>query len=370
MSALETLNVGVVGACGRGGGLAANVQHIPGARLLAVCDSNAEALPEAQQRTGAAERYTDYEQMLERSDLDAVIVGTPMHLHVPHAIMALERGLHVLSEVTGAVSIEQCRDLVAACKRSPAVYMMGENTCYMKHNAIVTEIVRRGLFGELYYGEGEYLHELKELNERTPWRRIWQTGIDGITYGTHPIGPLLQWMQDRVVSVCCVGSGHHYLDPRGEPYAQETAVMLARTAGGRLLRIRQDMVSDRPGCCNNFLLQGTTGVYETDRWGDYSLQAQRIWLADRCERHQWLTLDQVAEEFLPEDWRHHAAAEQAGHGGSDFFVVLDFVRAARGERPCPIGIHEAMDMTLPGLISQQSIAEGGVWLDVPDSRDW
>jgi hypothetical protein len=42
----------------------------------------------------------------------------------------------------------------------------------------------------------------------------------------------------------------------------------------------------------------------------------------------------------------------------------------QGKRPNTLGIHEAMDMTLPGLISQQSIAEGGKWLEVPDSRDW
>jgi len=50
--------------------------------------------------------------------------------------------------------------------------------------------------------------------------------------------------------------------------------------------------------------------------------------------------------------------------------LLDFLNAITGRAPCPIGIHEAMDMTLPGLVSQQSIAEGGRWLPVPDSREW
>ena len=64
------------------------------------------------------------------------------------------------------------------------------------------------------------------------------------------------------------------------------------------------------------------------------------------------------------------AAEKAGHGGGDYFEVLDFVNAALGKAPCPIGIHEAMDMTLPGLVSQQSILDGSRWLGVPDSREW
>jgi len=50
--------------------------------------------------------------------------------------------------------------------------------------------------------------------------------------------------------------------------------------------------------------------------------------------------------------------------------VWEFVNAVVNGCPPPIGIHEAMDMTLPGLISQRSIAEGGRWLEVPDSRDW
>ena len=43
----------------------------------------------------------------------------------------------------------------------------------------------------------------------------------------------------------------------------------------------------------------------------------------------------------------------------------------RGDRSAGfIGIHASMDMTLPGLLSQQSVAEGGRWVDVPDSREW
>jgi hypothetical protein len=49
---------------------------------------------------------------------------------------------------------------------------------------------------------------------------------------------------------------------------------------------------------------------------------------------------------------------------------MDFVEAVKGNQAPPIDIHDAMDMTLPGLISQESMRRGGEWLDVPDSRDW
>jgi len=54
----------------------------------------------------------------------------------------------------------------------------------------------------------------------------------------------------------------------------------------------------------------------------------------------------------------------------DYFEILDFVNAITGKCPAPIGIDEAMDMSLPGLVSQQSIQQGGRWLPVPDSREW
>ena len=80
--------------------------------------------------------------------------------------------------------------------------MMAENYTYIRSNVLVRELVRRGLFGTTYYAEGEYLHELKGLNEVTRWRRTWQTGVAGVTYGSHSLGPILQWMPgDRVVSV-------------------------------------------------------------------------------------------------------------------------------------------------------------------------
>ena len=64
----------------------------------------------------------------------------------------------------------------------------------------------------------------------------------------------------------------------------------------------------------------------------------------------------MADEFLPERWRVWGeAARSAGHGD--------------GTEP-ELGIVAAMDMTLPGLVSQESIEQGGAWLEMPDSRAW
>ncbi len=370
----EELNVGIVGAAGRGASFASALAA-NGARVRVVCDVREDELPECAERFGAEESYADYAEMIENVELDAVVIGTPMQFHVPQSAAALRRDIHVLCEVPAAVSVEECRELVDAARGSQAVYMMAENYTYMRPNVFVRELARAGLFGDLYYAEGEYLHELKGLNERTPWRRKWQTGIDGITYPTHSLGSILQWMGgDRVVRLCCEGSGHHYTDPRGEPYHQESPVMLCKTAGGALIKIRVDMVSDRPHAMTNYQLQGTDGVYESARGGPGD--RHKVWLRELSSEPRWFELEQVMKdeigrEHVPEEWRNPPQeALRAGHGGGDFFEVRDFVRAVRGQAPCPIGIHRAMDMTLPGLISQNSIARDGRWLSVSDSRRW
>jgi predicted dehydrogenase len=371
----DAIRIGIVGAAGRGGsfraGLEANNAHIQ-----AVCDLNVEALDKCAAEIGAPEKYRDYEQMIDKSHLDAVIIGTPMQFHATQAIHALERGISVLCEVTAGVNIDECRQLVAACRSSKAVYMMAENYTYTKPNVLVKELARQGLFGNVYYAEGEYLHELKGLNEITKWRRKWQTGIEGCTYGTHSLGPILQWMSgDRVVRVCCEGSGHHYKDPRNEDYCQDTTVMLCKMLKGGLVKIRVDMLSNRPHAMTNYQLQGTDGCYESSRNGP--VDQAKIWLRCLSKEMKWhdleslMNIEELAQRFLPESWRNPPKeALQAGHGGGDYFEIGDFLKAVRGQAACPIGIHESLDMTLPGLISQQSILQGGAWLDVPDSRTW
>src|SRR5437868_6727268 len=98
MSVTEKINLAIVGAVGRGGSFVRSVQAIDGLRLHAVCDLNQAGLDKAASELGVAEKYTDYIEMLEKSDVDAVLIGTPMPLHITQSIEAIKRGVHVISE--------------------------------------------------------------------------------------------------------------------------------------------------------------------------------------------------------------------------------------------------------------------------------
>lgn len=366
----DPIRFGVIGAVSRGAKFVTNLLTNPSARITALCDIQKEKLEASAARIGVGRTFTQAEAMFDSGCIDAVVVGSPMPFHAPQAMMALERDLHVISEVTAGVSLEECEKLVRTTRRSKGMYMMAENFTYMKTNVLVREIARQGLFGELYWGEGAYIHELKELNEITRWRRRWQTGVNACTYPTHSLGPVLQWFApDRVTSVCAIGTGHHYVDLRQEQYQMEDSVtMMCRMTNGGLVNIRVDMLSERPHNMVHYALQGTDGCYEG---ADGFKGEPKIWLRSRNDKHEWEPLTALEEEFLPDFWkRPPEEAVVAGHGGGDYWEVQDFITSIREGGAPPIGIDAAMDMTLPGLISEQSLAAGSGWVEVPDSRDW
>ncbi|MAF10147.1 hypothetical protein CMK11_06810 [Candidatus Poribacteria bacterium] len=359
------LRVGIVGAP-RGRGSISALRAVTEVEVAALCDINADTLAAAADANDVAGRFTDYEAMLD-SGVDMVIVATPMHLHAPQAVAALERGIHVMSEVTAAVTVEQCVELRDAVLASSAKYMMAENYCYRRENVLVRSLVEHGMFGEIYFGEGEYIHDVKALHHtadgKPTWRYYDQVGKRGCTYGTHSLGPVLQWFGERVVSVSCMGTGAR-TDP--EHPMDDTVLMNCVTESGALIKIRLDMMSNRPHVMDYYSLQGTKGCYEAPRgFGG----KHKVWLEDRGDGVEWRSLWDLSDEFMPEIWKDPPAeAKRAGHGGGDYYTVREFVDAILNDTDPPIDIWDTLDFTLPGLISEQSILQDGALLPVPDPR--
>jgi predicted dehydrogenase/ribosomal protein S18 acetylase RimI-like enzyme len=356
-----------VGIAGRRGASTAAGLEAEGARVTALCELD----PAVLERMGRElevppeRRFTRFEDMLA-AGIDAVVVGTPMQLHAPQCIAALEAGKHALSEVTAAVSLSQCADLLRAARRAARrglVYMLAENYCYRRQNVLVRALVGRGDFGDPYYGEGEYIHDVKELHHHPDgsptWRARWQVGVNGCTYPTHSLGPVMQWFgRERIAHVVCLGSGVH-TDP--EHVMEDSVDLLCKLESGRLARVRLDMLSNRPHATANYTLQGTAGSYESARAPG---EPDRIWLR-RLGEVRWHDLQELDGE-LPQWYREGAElASRSGHGGADFFVARDFVRACRGEIAVPIPIEDALQWTMAGLCSQESIARGGMPIPVP-----
>ena len=369
----ETLGVALVGK--RAGAFIAGFSATPGVRIVAVCDRDASARDALGARAGVSDeaKYSDYGRMLADARPDAVAIGTPMDLHAEQSIIALGLGIHVLCEVTAAVSVDECRVLASTARRaalSGVQYMLAENACFRRELVLVRALASSGRFGRLYYAEGEYLHDVKHLHRNadgTPtWRATWQVGKRGATYATHSLGPVLDWFgpDSRVETVACHGTGV-WTDP-DLPH-DDSCLMICNLANGGLVRIRLDMMSNRPESASWYQAQGTLGVYEAARG---SAPNPVVWFGENAPdpkgSRRWGSLWDY-EDALPA-WMTGPlaqAATSAGHGGGDFWVAHTFADAILKGFPVPIGIDRALAFTVPGLVSEASIAAGGMPMQVP-----
>ena len=101
---MKTIKVGIAGV--RGLSTVMGFHAMDGVEITAVCDLDEDHLRKAAEETGAKKTYRVFDDMLE-SDIDAVVIATPMQCHVPQAIAALEAGKHVMSEVTAGVTMDE-----------------------------------------------------------------------------------------------------------------------------------------------------------------------------------------------------------------------------------------------------------------------
>jgi predicted dehydrogenase len=367
------LRIGIVGK--RGGAAVAGLRAVPGVEVSAFCELDPAVLDHQMKEHGVDRGFSRYEDLL--GEVDAVVLGTPMHLHAAQAVQALRAGRHVLSEVTSAVTMDECWRLAEAVEASGKTYMLAENYCYFEENILIRHMVRKGLFGKLVFGEGEYIHEVRAIHhfpDGSPtWRSYWQVGMPGNTYITHELGPLMQWFgeQDpanRIETVTCLGSGIH-ADPE-HPH-DDTSLTLVKMSSGALLKLRLDMMSMTPGM-TYYSLQGTEGCYESGRGWQ---QPSRFYMGEDephvlFETHRaWRGAEEYRQHLSPEWSQRIEEGKESGHGGGDYQCSRLFAEAIRDEAPPDIDIYQALEWTAAGLASQASIQQGGFPVRVPNFRD-
>jgi predicted dehydrogenase len=375
---MKPIKVGLVGAGGNAVGDGRGLSHarhlaaLDAGQIVAVCD----IVPEAAERTAArlhATPYTDFERFL-RHGLDVVILATPDPLHAQQAAIALEQGVGVISEVPGATTVEDGRRLVQAYKKSGGFYMLLENYGYRDEIELIRRLVQAGKFGDVYFGEGEYLHDCRGLNRFPDGSLTWRgRAFSGYVYIWHSLRPLFYILDDRTTRVTAMMT----MQPgrlEADINIPDNVVSLFQTAAGRMLKIRVDIVSPRPHIMDYYALQGTHGSFEGTRgFGD----PPRLWLeelepAARPGKSgpsvKWRKLADFEAEYIPDRVAARADAAKTGHGGADYWTMKAFVDAFRRGDASPVDLYRALDCSLPGALALESAKQGGAPIAVPDPR--
>ncbi len=139
-----------------------------------------------------------FEKLVARDDLDLVVIATPWKWHVHMAVAGMKNGKHVAVEVPAATTIEDCWQLVDTSEQTASTASCLRTAATATTRRSCLRMIHAGLFGDLLYGEGAYLHDLREElfsnKGEGLWRRTEHTQRDGNLYPTHGLGPVANYM--------------------------------------------------------------------------------------------------------------------------------------------------------------------------------
>jgi hypothetical protein len=386
-AAVKEPRIGLIGTGGRGTSLLENLLAAD-VKVVALCDVVREKAEHAQgmvTKAGQAspELYTNgdhaFEKLVARDDVDLVISATPWNWHVEMAVAAMTHGKHAAVEVPAATTIEDCWKLVDTSERTRRHCIMLENCCYGYNETLILRMVHAGMFGDLLYGEGAYLHDLREElfsnKGEGLWRRGFHTTGDGNLYPTHGLGPVANYMGiqrgDRFDHIVSMSSPQRGLDayrkehleasdPRqSEKYLTgDLNTSLIKTAKGLTITLKHDTSNPQPYSRIN-KIGGTKGVFT-----DYP---PRIYFDGQAGGEEWASIDSFKEHQHPL-WKREGeiAKKLGGHGGMDYIMLYRLMECMREGLVPDMDVYDAATWSAPGPLSKASVAQGSAPMKFPD----
>ncbi|MGH9341207.1 MAG: Gfo/Idh/MocA family protein [Acidobacteriota bacterium] len=236
-SSMSTVKAGIIGIGSEGGVLLENApsSHL---RISAVCDifpANREKALELARKLHDPEAvaYEDYRQLLDRRDIEAIIIATPLWSHHPIAIDALQAGKHVFCEKTMAYSADGCRKMVDAAQTARKNLQIGHQRAYNPLYHEAKQLIDNGVIGDVYHvravwhRNGDWRRPVPDVDfDPTPWGyenmehlknwRLYNKYSQGLMaeLGSHQV-QVVNWFFGRVPkSVYGSGGIYRYKDGR------------------------------------------------------------------------------------------------------------------------------------------------------------
>ena len=370
--------------------------------IVAICDIRENSLAECRKQfikigkrlpveyTGGVDAY---KKLLERKDIDAVIIATPWQFHYQQSIDAMEAGKYVGCEVIAGLTEKEHWEIVTTSERTGMPYSTLENVCYRRDVMAVLNMVRQGIFGELVHLQGGYQHNLREVlfnNNTQPygggvefgekgyseaqWRTQFNIDMDADLYPTHGAGPVMQYIDinrgNRFTNLVSFSSKARglaaYVEDQspGHPNAKinykngDIVTTMINCANGETVMLTHDTHLPRPYSLG-FRVQGTKGIWED--------VAESIHIENRSKPHKWDSIDDWTKKYDHPLWKkYESTALGAGHGGMDWFVFNGFIEAVKQNIQPPIDVYDSVTMSVILPLSAQSIKKGNMPQKFPD----
>lgn len=400
----KKVRLGFIGVGLRGRNHLEMAMFRPDVEVVAICDVDPKAIAISQKMIASKGRPAaavyqngekDFENLVKRSDIDGVVIATPWEWHVPMALATMKEGKYAGVEVSATVSLKESWDLVNMHEKTGAHCMILENVCYRRDVLAVLNMVRQGMFGTLSHVQCGYQHDLREVKfndgkseyghgvefgekaiSEAKWRTQHSVDRNGDLYPTHGLGPVAEMLNINrgnqflyLTSMASPALGlHEYIVDKGgkdHPNAKvefkcgDVVTTLIKCANGETIMISHDTNLPRPYSLG-FRVQGTKGIWMDDN--------KSIYLQGISEKpHRWEDFKSYQEKYDHPLWKEHASdAENAGHGGIDYFVLRGFIEAIKNKVAPPMDVYDAAAWSAISPLSEESIAKGSAPIQIPD----
>lgn len=367
--------------------------------IIYACDEYADRAEEA---CAAARRHngknckaiTDYRIALADPEVDAVLIFTSWESHLKIAVDAMRAGKITGVEVGGAYTVEECWDLVRTYERTRTPIMFLENCCYNKDELLALKMVRAGLLGEIVHCSGSYSHDIRDEivkgNVIRHYRLRNYLNRNCENYPTHELGPISKILNInrgnrfvKLVSVASKAAGleqyiadHPEIDESniGKRFKQGDVVdTIITCAGGETIRLKLDTSTPTIGG-RDIVVKGTKGIYSQTfdtvliEGDDYKQETGARDVLEKFVRNT-----NKYEKYLPDVWRNMTDEDRKkGHGGMDGIMLRQFLDRAKSGEPFALDVYDAAAWMSISVLSEISIAKGGMPVEIPDftSGEW
>ena len=405
---MKTVRVAFVGLGMRGPGAVSRFTHIPGVEVVALCDyekKRAEKCQERLRKAGlapAAIYYgaTGYEELCKRDDIDLVYIATDWDHHFPVAKCALENGKHTAIEVPSAMNLQQCWELINLSEKTRKHCMILENCCYDWFELDSLNMAQKGVFGEVLYAKGAYIHNLDAFwddywvnpakdPEKLGWRMLYNKENRGDVYATHGLGPVAQVMDihrgDRFTTLVAMDTksvhGKEYVEKKtGKPCPEfrngDHTTTLMRPANGKVVEIQHNVMNPQP-YNRLFQLTGTRGFANKYPIEGFVLESAHLEGAEGApdledlDSHSFMS--EANMKKLRETYRHpiikkygEMAEKVGGHGGMDFFMDVRMVYCLQNGLPLDMDVYDLAEWCCLAELGSLSMDNGNCSVAFPD----
>ncbi len=140
----EKLNIAVIGVANRGAG---NLAGVASENIVALCDVDENYLNRAAQKFPKADKYRDFRRIMDRNDIDAVVISTPDHVHAMATVWALRSGKHVYCEKPLTHTVYEARYVQKVTAEEKKVTQIGTQIHAGNNYRRVVELIKTGTIG-------------------------------------------------------------------------------------------------------------------------------------------------------------------------------------------------------------------------------